>query len=132
MGLTMTDEQHHQISDYLSACRFRSFAWGQWDCTLFMADVMAILSGNDFAAPYRGNYSDRDSALNLIPARLPDIPEYIGLRQIPSPIDGAVWWAAGSHPEGALGIYWQGQALQPGRRGLKRVFADISTLKFYA
>lgn len=127
----MTAEQKQQIAAYLLACSRRSFAWGQWDCSLFCADILAILTGNDFAAPYRGGYTDRDGALKVLPCHLRDMPEHVGLKSC-APCDGAVWWAPGRHPEGALGIFWQGQALQPGRRGLKNVFRDISTLRFFS
>lgn len=128
----MTDEQKRQLADYIQMCRHRSFTWGKWDCSLFVADVLAILTGNDFGAPFREQYNDRDGAISILPCRLRKVPEYIcGLRQC-APKDGAVWWGPGTDPQGALGIFWQGRILQPGRRGLKTVFADISTLTFYS
>lgn len=128
----MTANQKQQVAAYLTACSHRSFTWGEWDCSIFCADVLAILTGNDFAAPYRGGYGDREGALNVLPCQLRDMPEHVGLKPCRVPRDGAVWWAPCRHPEGALGIFWQGKALQPGRRGLKKVFNDISTLHFFA
>lgn len=129
--MVMTADQRQQISDYLQSCGPRCFAWGHWDCSLFCADVLAILTGNDFAAPYRGGYSDRETALRVLPCLLPEMPEWVGLKPIAAPVDGAVWWSPARHPEGALGIFWQGQALQPGRRGLIAGIRDLSRLKFY-
>lgn len=126
----MTTEQKQQVSDYLLSCSRRTFGRGQWDCATFCADVLAILTGNDFAAPYRGGYTDREGAINVLPVKLCDMPEWVGL-QPSHPRDGAVWWSPSSHAEGALGIFWQGKCLQPGRRGLKAVIRDISNVRFF-
>ncbi len=126
----MNADQNKQIEAYLLSCSLRKFMRGEWDCAIFCADILAILTGNDFAAPYRGGYSDREGAINVLPCTLSELPEWVGLK--PSqPRDGAVWWAPSAHPEGALGIFWQGRAIQPGRRGLKAPIKDISKLKFY-
>lgn len=126
----MTHEQKKQIDAYLVSCLSRKFQWGSWDCGLFCADILAILTGNDFAAAYRGGYTDRVGSINVLPCRLGEMPEYIGLK--PSyPRDGALWWAPALGPEGALGVFWQGRCLQPGRRGLRVAIRDTSKLKFY-
>ncbi len=88
------------------------------------------MTGNDFAAPYRGGYEDREGAINVLPCQLREMPEWIGLKPC-GPRDGAVWWCPSKDAEGALGIYWQGKCLQPGRRGLKSVINDLSNVKFF-
>lgn len=126
----MTLEQKQQVIDYLLSCSVKKRERGVWDCAIFCADILAILTGNDFAAPYRGAYSDRDGALRVLPVQLRDMPEWCGLK--PSqPRDGAVWWSPSRHAEGALGIFWQGRCLQPGRRGLTSPINDISNVKFF-
>lgn len=123
--------QRQQIDAYLLSCRSRLFGWGSWDCCLFCADVLAILTGNDFGAPWRGGYSDRASALSILPCQIRELPEWVGLRPSRAQ-DGAVWWSPGKYAEGALGIWWQGRALHPGRRGLIGPMFDISKLQFFS
>lgn len=127
----MTTEHHQQIEYYLLSCSRKKFERGKWDCAIFCADILAILTGKDFAAPYRGSYADREGAINVLPCSLAEMPEHIGLRPSP-PKDGAVWWSPAKDVEGALGIFWQGRALQPGRRGVICVIKDTSKLKFYS
>ncbi|MES2706067.1 MAG: hypothetical protein V4726_05625 [Verrucomicrobiota bacterium] len=126
----MTPDQKQQIEDYLLSCSQKQRQRGKWDCAIFCADVLAILTGNDFAAPYRDAYSDREGAIRVLPCQLRGMPEHVGLKPSP-PRDGAVWWAPGPDAEGALGIFWQGRCLQPGRRGLKAVIRDISNVRFF-
>ena len=42
------------------------FEWGLHDCCLFAADCVYAMSGIDFAAPFRGEYNSRSSALAAI------------------------------------------------------------------
>lgn len=46
--------------------RAMPFAWGSHDCCLWAADVVQALTGQDFAAPYRGTYEDATGAARLI------------------------------------------------------------------
>ncbi len=127
----MTPEQKQQVEAYLMGCSSRKFERGVWDCAIFCADILAILTGNDFAAPYRGGYEDREGALRVLPCKLEEMPEWVGLKPC-EPKNGAVWWGPSAHAEGALGIIWQGRAYQPGRRGIKCVINDLSKLKIYS
>ncbi len=126
----MTTEAHKLVSDYLAKCRSRLFVRGEWDCAIFVADVLQILTGKDFAAGYRGGYSDREGAIEILPCTLAEMPEWVGMKPC-QPVNGAVWWAPGCHEEGALGIFWQGRCLHPGRRGLISPIKDTSKVKFY-
>lgn len=118
------------VSDYLTQCRFRRFRFGVWDCALFVADVLELSTGRDYAAGLRGTYDSREGYLAALPAPLHELPAHFGLTPC-APQNGAVWWMPGPHPEGGMGIFWQGRLLQPGRRGLHDVTRDISTLTFY-
>ena len=51
-----------RLNDYIDKCRSRSFAWGEWDCGLFVADCIQIILGVDFAAEYRGRYDTEKRA----------------------------------------------------------------------
>lgn len=126
----MTSEQKAQIRAYIRSCASRRFRRGEWDCAIFCADILQILKGEDFAAPYRGKYSDREGAISVLPCPLADLPMLLGLK--PShPRDGAVWWCPTAHPEGALGIFWQGRCLQPGKRGISAPISNTKQVKFY-
>jgi len=48
--------------------RFRGvpFAWGSADCCLFVADVLRDVHGTDYAARWRGKYSNRYGAMRMI------------------------------------------------------------------
>lgn len=35
----------------------RPFVWGEWDCALWAATAVEVMTDVDFAAPYRGTYS---------------------------------------------------------------------------
>ncbi|CAK0759741.1 GNAT family N-acetyltransferase [Azospirillaceae bacterium] len=51
-----------QLDAYLLECRSRHFAWGQFDCVLFVADWIKRRTGCDLIADYRGRYQDDRSA----------------------------------------------------------------------
>lgn len=127
----MTPEVKKQIGDYLSSCTKRRFTWGEWDCSLLCADILKIRFGVDHGASFRGKYTDMEGAIKLLPCPLRELPEHIGLK--PShPQDGAVWWSPAAHPEGALGIFWQGNCLQPSRAGgARRMISNITNVKFF-
>ncbi|QPG06566.1 hypothetical protein IT774_05175 [Salinimonas marina] len=35
----------------------RPFEWGKFDCCLFAADAVQLITGQDYAAPFRGTYT---------------------------------------------------------------------------
>ena len=47
------------------------FVWGQHDCSLWAADCILALTGEDLACSYRGKYTSAKSALRLIKASGP-------------------------------------------------------------
>jgi hypothetical protein len=50
------------LSRYEDAC----FEWGRLDCCLFVADVLLLLTGRDYAAPWRGTYDSEFGAKRLV------------------------------------------------------------------
>jgi hypothetical protein len=46
-----------RLAAVIEAAQQRPFAWGRHDCCLFAADVVLELTGQDFAAPFRGRYA---------------------------------------------------------------------------
>lgn len=46
--------------------RSTPFAWGSHDCCLWAADCVQAITGNDFAASYRGRYDDAKGAAELL------------------------------------------------------------------
>ncbi len=42
------------------------FEWGSNDCCLFAADIVQAITGHDFAASFRGTYSDAFGASSLL------------------------------------------------------------------
>lgn len=45
------------LIEALDAARGKQFKFGEFDCALFAADIIAAMTGTDLAAKYRGKYS---------------------------------------------------------------------------
>ncbi|MBQ4840047.1 hypothetical protein J8M00_27205 [Pseudoalteromonas luteoviolacea] len=45
------------LQRYLDSCEDTPFAWGKFDCCLFVADWLLVRNGVDVAAKFRGRYS---------------------------------------------------------------------------
>jgi hypothetical protein len=52
--------------DFLVERARMSFAWGTNDCCIFPADAIKVITGEDIAADFRGNYTDEASAFALV------------------------------------------------------------------
>ncbi len=50
------------LDEYLRAVAVRKFAYGSYDCCLFVCDGVLALTGVDVAAPFREKYSSRKRA----------------------------------------------------------------------
>lgn len=55
-----------RLGAYVESCRTRVFAYGAFDCTLFVADAVREMTGLDIAAQFRDGYSSEFGALRLI------------------------------------------------------------------
>jgi hypothetical protein len=51
---------------YVKDVRAMPFAWGTFDCCLFTADCVKAMTGEDFAADFRGKYTDAPSAYAML------------------------------------------------------------------
>lgn len=47
-----------RMNDYFRSIIQAQFVWGKTDCCLMAADCVAAMTGEDFAADFRGKYSD--------------------------------------------------------------------------
>lgn len=54
---------------FIVANRRTPFAWGRWDCCLFVADAIRTITDEDLASGLRGNYSSLKEARWLLRAR---------------------------------------------------------------
>lgn len=51
---------------FMRSARRRPFVWGEFDCCLFAADWVALCTGRDPAATWRGTYSTETEARALM------------------------------------------------------------------
>lgn len=56
------------LADYINDVAGKPFAWGEFDCALFAAGAVQAMTGEDFAAPYRGNYRTLAGGLKRLKA----------------------------------------------------------------
>lgn len=54
------------LSRFLNAAKARPFAWGEFDCLLWLADWIAERTGNDPAAGLRGTYATLLGAARIV------------------------------------------------------------------
>lgn len=62
----MQPDAKARLNTLLKASVNRPFAWGDFDCCLFVADAVKAMTGHDFAAPYRGRYTTELGALRAL------------------------------------------------------------------
>jgi hypothetical protein len=97
------------LSEYLRSAAGRQFAYGQWDCGLFLADWVALVKGIDPAADLRGRYRRLEDVPGIGGRRgligiLTGLARRLGLtatRQ-PKPGDVALISIGGAAPVGAI------------------------------
>lgn len=51
---------------YFKGVLHREMAWGEFDCCLMAADCVLAMTGEDFAADFRGTYDDGPSAFTAL------------------------------------------------------------------
>lgn len=54
------------LMDHIEAAKTRPFSWGKMDCALFAADIVRALTGEDYAAEFRGRYSTSRGAATAL------------------------------------------------------------------
>jgi hypothetical protein len=55
-----------RLDTAIAAARHQSGIWGRHDCALFAAGVVRAITGEDFAAEYRGRYTTRIGAARVL------------------------------------------------------------------
>lgn len=55
-----------RLTYYLSEVSHRPFQPGQHDCALFFAGAVQAMTGEDYAAPYRGRYTTLRGGLRIL------------------------------------------------------------------
>lgn len=99
------------------------FAWGSHDCALFAANVVQSMTGEDFAAPFRGRYSTGTGALLALRSNgAEDLADYV-TRVLGEPIAPALARRGDvvmfSAAEGdALGVVVGAEAAAAGPQGI--------------
>lgn len=63
------------LDRFLIINRTRTFAYGDWDCCLFAADAIQVMTGVDIAERFRGQYRSARGAMQVV-------LEYCGRRSI--------------------------------------------------
>lgn len=112
---------HKRLIDTIKAAEKRPFLWGEHDCCLFAADCALAMSGEDFAAEFRGTYDNETGAkkallrgggsLEKVLARfLDEVPAALAQRG-----DVAVVENAGAR---CAGVIYGGAVWVPGEKGL--------------
>jgi hypothetical protein len=60
--LTRYPDWQAKLSDFLIANAKRAFRYGEFDCCLFVADAVLVMTGVDLAREFRGLYASRAEA----------------------------------------------------------------------
>ena len=68
--MTRYPDWQSKLHQFFKANLERPFAWGTWDCCLFVADAVQAMTGTDIAAAFRGKYSDEPGAMRAVLAAL--------------------------------------------------------------
>src|SRR5690242_8272988 len=56
-----------RLAAFVATMRDRPFAWGSWDCCLFVAAAIKEMTGVDFGEPFRATgYNDEASAYAIV------------------------------------------------------------------
>jgi hypothetical protein len=110
-----------RLTDYLRANHARPFAWGRWDCALFVAGAVKAMTGRDPMRGYRGYRTLREG---LRKARARGVEDHVAgvaasFAEIPPAFAGPGDIAAvPGEPGLALGIVQGAQVYVVGARGL--------------
>lgn len=56
------------LAKFIADNKKRPFEWGAFDCCLFAADAVQIITGKDYAESFRGRYKSKSGATKAIRA----------------------------------------------------------------
>lgn len=62
----MKIDKNSQLKEFLDAASKQSFSWGVADCALFAADWVALRTGEDLAAEFRGTYNTEPGSVEAL------------------------------------------------------------------
>lgn len=54
------------LNNYITDNRNTPFEWGKFDCCLFVAGAIEAMTGQDFGAPFKGEYSTAKGSLKAL------------------------------------------------------------------
>lgn len=66
MALIRHADWQSRLVRFLAGAARRPFAPGQHDCALFLAGAVLAMTGQDYAAPYRGRYTTPRGGLRIL------------------------------------------------------------------
>jgi hypothetical protein len=117
-ALTRFPDWPQRLSRAIHERRDRQHAWGQNDCALFTADLVAAVTGQDFAKPFRGTYRSESGARRMLAAHgWPDleamVDQLLPRRVLERPRRGDIGLKVGDFGP-FLGVFWQGGIIGPG------------------
>lgn len=64
--LTRRQDWQRALDSFVREHQTDHFAYGKWDCCLFVCDAIQAMTGVDTAAWFRGKYKSRTAALRLV------------------------------------------------------------------
>ena len=64
--MTMKHNWQLKLIKYIQHNKHRPFKWGDFDCCLFSADAVLIMTGIDFAEKFRGRYTTKRGATQAL------------------------------------------------------------------
>jgi len=106
-----------RLAAAIAARRDVPHIWGQNDCALFAADLVAAETGQDFGAMFRGRYSDEEGAKAILAAHgwatLADVADHCLPRREGRPRRGDLVLEEGRFGP-FLGVCWQGGVIGAG------------------
>ena len=66
--MNRVEDWPERLHEYIDLVQNEPFAWGVFDCCLFAADAVRVITGFDGAASLRGRYSTEAEAVALLAA----------------------------------------------------------------
>lgn len=117
-----------RLSALIKARREQPFKWGEADCALWGADVVAAQTGADFGEPFRGKYENAEGAALALRewgagtlTRTFDRHLHRTLPSLAKRGDLVKARKSPVSPQGAIGVVIGGDALFVGEQGLERL-----------
>jgi len=56
----------HRLDQAINRGHTTKFEWGKHDCAIFVADTVLLLTGNDYAEPFRNKYTNQRGAYKIL------------------------------------------------------------------